>query len=138
MALPSSGQIAFRDFNLDRGLAGSSQIDMQHAADFYGVSYDQFGNSIDMNEFYGLESPLTAYTGCGYGGSVSSTCSDATYNNRTLYADCSIIEFDVGCTVYLNQYPVPLTGYQFVQINGATWELNTNSGVITGLSEEQC
>ena len=137
MALPSSGQIAFRDFNLDRALAGSSQIDMAHAADFYGVSYDQFGNSLGMDEFYGLESPLTAYTGCGYGGSVSATCSDVS-NNRTLYADCSIVELGVGCTVYLNQYPVPLTGYSYVYINGSTYELNTNSGVIIGLSEEQC
>ena len=135
MSLTFSGQISFRDFNLDRGLAPSSPIDMAHAAYVYNV--DTAGG-ISMDEFYGLESPLTAYTGCGYGNTVGSTCSDATYNNRTLYADCSIIAFDIGCTVYLNQYPVPLTGYSYVYINGSTYELNTNSGVIIGLSEEQC
>jgi len=138
MALPSSGPISFQDFNSDRALALSSPIDMAHAADFYGVSYDLFGNSLGMDEFYGLSSPLTAYTGCGYGGSVSSTCSDVFNNNRTLYADSPIITLGVGSQVYINQYPVLLTGYQFVQIGGATWELNQNSGTIIAYAEEQC
>jgi len=80
---------------------------------------------------------LTTYTGCGRGATESSTCADAA-NNRTFYSDCGPFDFAVGCYVYVDTFPNPLTGYNFVQINGATWAINSSTGIITGLATEQC
>jgi hypothetical protein len=80
---------------------------------------------------------LTTYTGCGRGATESSTCADAA-NNRTFYSDCNSLSFGIGCYVYVDTFPNPLTGYNFVQINGATWAINSSSGIITGLATEQC
>jgi hypothetical protein len=82
-------------------------------------------------------SSLTTYTGCGRGATESSTCADAA-NNRTFYSDCNSFSFGIGCYVYVDTFPNPLTGYNFVQINGATWAINSSSGIITGLATEQC
>jgi len=80
---------------------------------------------------------LTTYTGCGYGVNESATCLDAE-NNRTLYSDCNSLSFGAGCYVFVDTFPNPLTGYNFVQINGATWAINSITGQITGLAGEQC
>ena len=82
-------------------------------------------------------SSLTTYTGCGRGATESATCFD-TENNRTFYSDCNSFSFGIGCYVYVDTFPNPLTGYNFVQINGATWAINSSSGIITGLATEQC
>jgi hypothetical protein len=48
------------------------------------------------------------------------------------------MSFGSGCYVYVDTFPNPLTGYNFVQINSATWAINSSSGIITGLATEQC
>jgi hypothetical protein len=80
---------------------------------------------------------LTTYTGCGRGTTEPSTCFDV-INDRTFYSDCNTFTFGSGCYVYVDTFPNPLTGYNFVQINGATWAINSASGIITGLATEQC
>jgi hypothetical protein len=81
--------------------------------------------------------PLTTYTGCGRGNTLSGVCDDAA-NNRTFYSDCGPFDFTTGCFVYVDTFPNPLTGYEYVFINGATWDINNSTGQITGLSSEQC
>jgi hypothetical protein len=81
--------------------------------------------------------PVTPYTGCGYGTTEGSTCND-TQNNRTLYSNCDSLSFGINCYVYVDTFPNPLTGYNFVQINGATWAINSSTGMITGSASEQC
>jgi hypothetical protein len=81
--------------------------------------------------------PVTTYSGCGYGTTEGSTCND-TENNRTLYSNCDSLSFGINCYVYVDTFPNPLTGYNFVQINGETWDINNSTGQITGLSSEQC
>ena len=49
MALPSSGTISFREFNTDRGLSATAQVDMESAAIAYGISTRPHS----MDEFYG-------------------------------------------------------------------------------------
>lgn len=56
MALPLSGIISFKDFNIQRGQASpyEQQIDMATAATLFGVSYTTDGsNPASMDEFYG-------------------------------------------------------------------------------------
>ena len=48
------------------------------------------------------------------------------------------MSFGTGCYVYVDTFPNALTGYNFVQINSATWAINSSSGIITGLATEQC
>ncbi len=137
MALPASGQIEFRDFNLDRGVAGSAQITLAQAADAYGVSYDgSGGDPASMDEFYGLNTIFTMYDGCGRSNTNGGVCSDAANNNRTFYSDCSNI--GVGCVVYTDKYPNALTGYDYVYIGGLAWIINSSNGVISELAPEQC
>jgi hypothetical protein len=81
--------------------------------------------------------PLTSFTGCGRGNTLSGVCDDAA-NNRTFYSDCGPFDFAVGCYVYVDTFPNPLTGYEYVYINGATWDINNSTGQITALSSEQC
>jgi hypothetical protein len=49
MALPASGQISFQDFNTDRGLSSTAQIDMDTAA----IAYSIPTRPHSMDEFYG-------------------------------------------------------------------------------------
>jgi hypothetical protein len=78
------------------------------------------------------------YTGCGYGSTVSEACSD-TYNNRTLYSDCDTFAFGVGCTIYVDSGGnTPLTSYTNVFMNGANWDVNQFTGVVTAYSSIQC
>jgi len=77
------------------------------------------------------------YTGCGRGTSAANACSDAA-NNRTLYSGCDSGTFGVGCVVYVDTFPNPLTGYNNVFMNGATWDINSSTGAVTAYSSEQC
>jgi len=77
------------------------------------------------------------YTGCGRGNIISETCFDV-LNNRTFYSNCNSLSLGVGCYVYIDTFPNPLTGYNFVQINGSTWNMNSTTGQITALASEQC
>jgi hypothetical protein len=84
--------------------------------------------------------PITiyTYTGCGYGLTVSEACSDSA-NNRTLYSDCSTFAFGIGCTIYVDSGGnTPLTSYTNVFMNGATWDVNQLTGVVTAYSSIQC
>jgi hypothetical protein len=81
--------------------------------------------------------PVFEYTGCGRGSSVAAACSDAS-NNRTFYSDCNSGAFGVGCYVYVDTFPNPLTGYNSVFMNGASWDISSVTGIITAYSSEQC
>ena len=81
--------------------------------------------------------PLYTYTGCGRGTTTEATCADVV-NDRTFYSDCDSGSFAAFCFVYIDLAYNPLTGYNFVQINGATWAINSITGQITGLAAEQC
>jgi hypothetical protein len=85
-----------------------------------------------------LPAGLNAFTGCGRGTSEASACNDASANNRTLYSDCDSGTFGVGCFVYVDTFPNALTGYDYVFMNGATWDINSSTGVVTTYSSEQC
>lgn len=77
------------------------------------------------------------FTGSGRGSTVSGACSDAS-NNRTFYSDCNSGTFGVGCYVYIDTFPNPLTGYNNVFMNGATWDVSSVTGIVTAYSSEQC
>ena len=81
---------------------------------------------------------ITSFSGCGYGSTSSGACDDATTNNRTLYSNCDGLTFGSGCYVYVDTFPNPLTGYDFVFMNLSTWNINSSTGQITGLASEQC
>jgi hypothetical protein len=80
---------------------------------------------------------LYTYTGCGRGTTVPGTCFDVN-NNRTFYSNCTSFDFTIGCAVYIDTFPNPLTGYDYVYINGSTWNINSSTGIITGFASEQC
>lgn len=80
----------------------------------------------------------TQYTGCGYGTTAQGACNDASTNNRTLYSDCNSLGFGTNCYVYIDTFPNPLTGYNFISINGSVFTINDITGRITGTSSEQC
>jgi hypothetical protein len=80
---------------------------------------------------------VTEFTGCGRGVDEAAACGDAA-NNRTFYSDCDSGSFGVGCYVYIDTFPNPLTGYNNVFMNGATWDINSSTGQITAYSSEQC
>jgi len=81
--------------------------------------------------------PLTSFTGCGRGNTYEGVCADAV-NNRLFYSDCGPFDFAAGCYVYVDTSPNPLVGYEYVYINGSTWDINNSTGQITGLSILQC
>jgi hypothetical protein len=82
--------------------------------------------------------PLTSYTGAGRGSSAGSACSDAGFN-RTFYSDCGPFDFGVGCTVYVSAVTYEkLLGYEFVYINDSNWNIQSSTGIISGLASEQC
>lgn len=81
---------------------------------------------------------VTSFGGCGYGGSVSAACNDAGINNRTLYSDCDGGTFGVGCFVYVDTFPNPLTGYTNVFMNLSSWDINSSTGQVTAYSSVQC
>jgi hypothetical protein len=81
--------------------------------------------------------PLNLYNDCGRGSTAGNACSDAA-NNRPFYSDCGFFDFGVGCTVYVNLLYSPLVGYEYVFINGALWNINSSTGMITAYASEQC
>jgi hypothetical protein len=85
-----------------------------------------------------LPGGLTAYGGCGRGNNVAESCNDAGINNRTFYSDCNAGSFGTGCYVYVDTVPNALIGYTNVFMNGANYDVNSATGVITGFSSVQC
>jgi len=84
------------------------------------------------------ESIYTEYSFCGRGDSVSESCNDAGINNRTFYSDCDAGSFGVGCYVYIDNLGTLLTGYTNIFMNGANWDVNSSTGVVTSYSSPQC
>jgi hypothetical protein len=77
------------------------------------------------------------FIGCGRSDvSAANSCSDAAYNNRTFYSRCLYIY--AGCVVYSDGYGTPLTGYQYIFMDGQNWDVNPLNGYIYGLSSIQC
>ena len=73
----------------------------------------------------------------GKGQTIGGACSD--YPNSTLYSDCDSLTFGTGCTVYTDAGGTsPLTGFPFIFMNFANWDVNTITGVVTGPSSIQC
>jgi hypothetical protein len=91
-----------------------------------------------MDEFYGAAVAFTSYTGCGRSNTNQGVCFDASEAQRIFYSNCGPFDFGVGCVVYVDLYPNALIGYDYVQINGATWTINNSTGVITGFADFQC
>ena len=135
MALPYGGEISFRDFNTDRSLPLSGQIDIVSAGAAYGVSA---AGGYSMDEFWGAQVIFNTYTGCGRGNSASDACNDASIANRIFYSNIGPFDFAEGAYVYVDQYPNVLVGYDYVYINGATWTINNAQGYIIGYASEQC
>lgn len=96
-------------------------------------------NSISWSVTGTSSNPTTVeYTDGGAGSTVGEACNDAV-NNRTYYSDCPTQSFGTGCYVYLDSFgSTPLTGYNFVYINGATWDISPVTGLITAYSTVQC
>jgi hypothetical protein len=89
------------------------------------------------NSYYYSISSVYEYTGCGRGDNVAQACSDAS-NNRTFYSDCDGASFGVGCYVYVDTVPNPLTGYNNVFMYGSSWDISPVTGIVIALSSEQC
>jgi hypothetical protein len=81
---------------------------------------------------------LNMYSLCGYGATPSSACFDASTNPKVLYSDCDSLTFGTGCTVYVDTFPNALIGYDNVFINEQLWDISSLTGVVVGLSSEQC
>lgn len=79
------------------------------------------------------------YGTCGRGQSVSEACNDAGINSRTFYSNCNSGSFGIGCTVYVDSAGnTPLTGYSYIFMNGANWNIVDTTGIVFAYSSEQC
>ena len=94
-------------------------------------------SSFSNTYYFNSGSPVYEFTGCGRGDTVSESCNDAA-NNRTFYSDCTSGTFGVGCYVYIDTVPNPLTGYSNVFMNGANWDISSVTGIVTAYSSPQC
>ena len=82
---------------------------------------------------------IYSFGNCGRGSSVSDACNDAGVNSRTFFSNCDTGTFGVGCIVYLDAGGnTPLTGYSYIFMNGANWDINSSTGVVTMFSSPQC
>lgn len=81
---------------------------------------------------------LYSYGNCGRGSSVGTACSDANDNNRTFYSNCDSYSFGVGCEVFIDNSGTLLTGYSYIFMNSANWDVNSANGIVTAYSSIQC
>jgi hypothetical protein len=82
---------------------------------------------------------LFEYGFCGRGQSVSEACNDAGINSRTFYSNCDTGTFGPTCVVYVDSGgSTPLTGYSYIFMNGANWDIVDTTGVVIRYSREQC
>lgn len=145
MALPY-GEISFQSFNLDRSLPATQQVIMTDAAAVYGVSYNTSGtDALSMDEFWQGQVIFNTYTGCGRGNTAGETCNDVFSGNRTFYSnigpfDLTYGSYTGGGYIYTDLNPTVLTGYSYVYINGAVWNVNNSTGQIISYAdgELQC
>jgi len=75
---------------------------------------------------------------CGRGNSIAEACNDAVFNSRTFYSNCTSGTFGVGCYVYIDNLGTLLTGYDYIFMNGANWDIDTSTGIVTAYSSTQC
>lgn len=145
MPLSPTGQISFADINVELGRGSTDQIGLNQAeAGNYGAintnssSRPNGSTPNSINEWRGYDhyaQSLTEYVGSGRGNTAQSACED-TVNLRTFYSNCNTLS--PGCNVYVDTFPNALTGYDYVVLNGATYNINSGNGQITSLSGEQC
>ena len=84
-------------------------------------------------------SSLFEYGFCGRGQSVSEACNDAGINSRTFYSNCDTGTFGPTCVVYVDSGgSTPLTGYSYIFMNGANYDIVDTTGVVIRYSREQC
>ena len=82
---------------------------------------------------------LFEYGFCGRGQSVSEACNDAGINSRTFYSNCDTGTFGPTCVVYVDSGgSTPLTGYSYIFMNGANYDIVDTTGVVIRYSREQC
>ena len=98
-------------------------------------SYPWYVNTPEPTPTATAEVTTYEFTGSGRGQNVSEACTDSS-NNRTFYSECTSLT--AGCHVYVDQVPNELTGYDNVFMGGATYDISPVTGIITGLSSEQC
>lgn len=73
----------------------------------------------------------------GKGQTIGGACSD--YPSSTLYSNCDSMTFGTGCTVYTDAGGTsPLTGFPFIFMNFANWDVDDSTGVVIGPSSQQC
>lgn len=75
---------------------------------------------------------------CGRGNSIADACNDAVFNSRTFYSNCTPGSFGVGCYVYIDNLGTLLTGYDYIFMNGANWDIDTATGIVSAYSSIQC
>lgn len=81
----------------------------------------------------------------GFGTSQLQACQNASQNTNFVWSNFGPNGVGVGAQMYTipprpqNNYEgIPLTTYTYIVVNGVTWEIDPDSGVITGLSNVQC
>jgi hypothetical protein len=147
MPLPPTGPISFAEINIELGRNSTDQIGINEAeAGTYGAintisSARPDGSTPNsINEWRGYNHyavALTLYQGAGRGNSPESACND-TVNVRNFYSNCGPFELGGGCTIYVDTFPNPLIGYEYVVLEGSTYTLYSGNGQISGFSPEQC
>lgn len=147
MPIAPTGPISFADINTELGRGSNTQIGLNEAeAGSYAPINPNSSSRPDgstpnsINEWRGYNHtipPLTVYTGCGRSNTNSGVCADAV-NNRIFYSNCGPFEIGGGCFVYVDTFPNPLIGYEYVLINGTTYTIDNSTGALTGFATEQC
>ncbi len=147
MPLSPTGQISFADINVELGRGSTDQIGLNEAeAGNYGAintnssSRPNGSTPNSINEWRGYDhyaQSLTEYVGSGRGTTAQGACEDTT-NSRTFYSNCGPFDLGSGCTIYVDTFPNPLTGYDYVVLNAVTYNVNSGNGQIISLSGEQC
>lgn len=127
---------------------GSSPIEVNAPAQgntFYYKVYQTCSGSV-TSSFSSVQSytypaggTTFSFGGCGRGITIGGACTDATNNSRTFYSDCDSSTFGVGCTVYTDSAGTTLlTGYGYIFMNSANWNIDSITGVVTAYSTTQC
>ena len=116
MALPASGQISFQNFNTDRGLSSTAQVDIDTAAIAYSIPTKPHS----MDEFYGRSitttttaAPTTTTTSTTTTSTTTTTEAPTTTTTTTTEAPCFLLT-GVGSGTTTNQVcnsPRSLNGY---------------------------
>lgn len=84
---------------------------------------------------------LTLYSGCGWGSSVYTACSNASVDPQDLYSACGLGSFGEYCTLFMDSGGnVPLSNESplYVFINGAVWQFDSNFNWVSAYSSIQC